>query len=280
MSYAVGYASRHGAKCSKDGQGCQRKKTGQKTYIVPPALQIAATVKVPKGRPNWKHFECITNVQETKLRSHFNISNVNQLAGYAQLKKADKARVDLLLGIDRAHEDADVGRKSSARGKATDPSASHLPSQRSWEIIQQHLDQCHDAWWRKNWLEAEHSLKEAMVLYNRGCPPQWCAWRMQIATAQSDWDRAVAIAKKAEDRHPDSADVYVASALVALITDRLPESLQSLRFALRIDPEDSSARVLLQRVNSIDQATQEGDRLSSIAEPSSASEKYTEALDV
>ncbi|KAG9004384.1 hypothetical protein FRB94_002402 [Tulasnella sp. JGI-2019a] len=250
----------------------------QKQYIAPGVLEFVSNHNVHcLGRFKWKHFECITDIQQANLRKRFNKSNVNELKGYASLRESDKARVDLLLGIDRPREDADVRRKSSAREKATDPGASHFSS---WEIMQQHLDQYHDAWWRKSWSEAEHSLKAATELYDGDCPPQWCAWRMQIATAQSDWDEAVALAEEAEDLHPDSADVYVASALVALVNDRLPASLQSLQSALLIDPEDSSARVLLQRVNSIDQAAREGDRLYSIAEPSLASEKYTEALDV
>ncbi|KAG9023339.1 hypothetical protein FRB95_013215 [Tulasnella sp. JGI-2019a] len=160
-------------------------------------------------------------------------------------------------------------------------------SQRDWflsikstaELMQEHLGICHDAWRRKCWLEAEHSLKAAMELCDGDCPPQWCIWEMKIATGRSDWDIASALAGRAEHLHPTSADVHAASAHVALITNHLLPALRSLESALQLDRAHPRAGELLRRLRSIDRAKKEGDRLYDTAAYFLASGKYKEALD-
>ncbi|KAG9036387.1 hypothetical protein FRB95_008928 [Tulasnella sp. JGI-2019a] len=260
-----------------DPTGCQQKKTGQKPYIAPGALQISSGSKVEtKGRPTWKHFECITKTQEVDLRELFNISNVNKLAGYVCLKKEDKARVDLLLGIVRPPGDTEVKCAEQDHSSST----FHSSGGKTSIIIQRYLDRYHDARSKKSWPEPERSLKAAKAQCDGDCSPEWCAWGMHIAVARSNWDDAVTLAEEAEQLHPDSPDVHMASALVALITDRLPISIKCLQSILQLDSEHPGAKALMQRVSTIDQAAQEGDRLYDVAEYSLASEKYKEALDV
>ncbi|KAG9022313.1 hypothetical protein FRB95_000357 [Tulasnella sp. JGI-2019a] len=169
--------------------------------------------------------------------------------------------------------------KSALRkGKAREPS--HPPSLKSSDILREYLGQCHDAWRRKSWLEAKCSLKEATELWGGDCPPQWCVWGIQIAMAQSKWEVVTNLVEIAEHLHPHSADVHLASAHVSLITDRLPASMASLQSVLEQYPEHMGVRVLSRRLELISRARQDGDRLYATTEFSSASEKYTGALDV
>ncbi|KAG9004910.1 hypothetical protein FRB93_010089 [Tulasnella sp. JGI-2019a] len=150
----------------------------------------------------------------------------------------------------------------------------------SAELMQRHLDQSQVAWQTKSWTESKDELKKATAFCEGDGPAQWWVREMEVEITLSNWDEATTLAKKAQQLHPNSADVQTAAALVELLTNRIFVCLLSLHSALRKNPEHLRATALLQRVEGIIRHGREGDRFCATGNAPEASEKYTKALDI
>ncbi|KAG8993415.1 hypothetical protein FRB94_010818 [Tulasnella sp. JGI-2019a] len=197
------------------------------------------------------------------------------LQGQAPSSKtlARLARCHLILG------DPEAALKFAQAAIDSDPISSAHPAlltKASAEQMKQNLHQSRRAWGEKRWSDAKNSLDEAVALCEGDYPSQWWVWEIEIEMARSNWDEALTLVEKVEKLYPDSVKVQVASAQVSLFTGRLASCYVYLRSALQKDPENLRAAALLQRLKAIDQAQQEGDRLSATF----ASVKYTEVFSV
>ncbi|KAG9004908.1 hypothetical protein FRB93_010087 [Tulasnella sp. JGI-2019a] len=149
----------------------------------------------------------------------------------------------------------------------------------SAELMQLHLDESQVAWHAKSWAHSRVELKKAAAICEGDGPAHWLVREIKIETALSNWQEATALAKKAQQLHPNSADVQTASAVVELLINCIYACLLSLHSALRKHPEHVQALALLRRTEGIIRAGRAGDRLYASGNAPEASEEYTKALD-
>ena len=80
--------------------------------------------------------------------------------------------------------------------------------------------------------------------------------------------------------HPNSPDILAIRGLLLFLTGKLPQSLQHLASALRLDPGHENARRLRVRVKDVDRLKEEGNASFKIGNLPEAVDSYTQALDV
>lgn len=80
--------------------------------------------------------------------------------------------------------------------------------------------------------------------------------------------------------NPNSPDVLAIRGLVLFLGGRLPQALQHLASALRLDPDHENARRLRVRVKDVDRLKEEGNAVFKIGKLHKALESYSQALDV
>ena len=80
--------------------------------------------------------------------------------------------------------------------------------------------------------------------------------------------------------HPNSPDILAIRGLVLFLTGKLPQALQHLTPALRLDPGHENARRLRVRVKDVERLKEEGNASFKIGKLPEAVDSYTQALDV
>lgn len=79
---------------------------------------------------------------------------------------------------------------------------------------------------------------------------------------------------------PNSPDVLALRGLVLFLTAKLPQALNYLQSALRLDPGHEPTQKLRKRVKDVERLKDEGNIAFKMSNLEEAVEKYTEALDV
>jgi DnaJ homolog subfamily C member 7 len=80
--------------------------------------------------------------------------------------------------------------------------------------------------------------------------------------------------------NPNSPDILAIRGLVLFLTGKLPQALQHLASALRLDPGHETARRLRVRVKDVERLKEEGNTAFKLGNLSAAIESYNQALDV
>ena len=80
--------------------------------------------------------------------------------------------------------------------------------------------------------------------------------------------------------NPNAPDILAVRGLVLFLGEKLPQALQHLVSALRLDPGHEKARRLRVRVKDIERLKEEGNTSFKLGSLSEAVNRYTEALDV
>lgn len=79
---------------------------------------------------------------------------------------------------------------------------------------------------------------------------------------------------------PNSPDVLTTRGLVLFLTGKLPQALQHVQSALRLDPGHEPAMQLRKRVKEVERLKEEGNKSFKSGDLSDAIEKYTDAIQV
>jgi len=79
---------------------------------------------------------------------------------------------------------------------------------------------------------------------------------------------------------PNSPDVLTTRGLVLFLTGKLPQALQHVQSALRLDPGHEPAMQLRKRVKEVERVKEEGNKSFKSGDLSDAIEKYTDAIQV
>jgi len=80
--------------------------------------------------------------------------------------------------------------------------------------------------------------------------------------------------------NPNSPEVLALRGLVLFLSGRLPQALQHVQSALRLDPSHEPAQQLRKRVKDVERLKEEGNVAFKTARLGEAVEKYGEALEV
>jgi DnaJ family protein C protein 7 len=79
---------------------------------------------------------------------------------------------------------------------------------------------------------------------------------------------------------PNSPDVLTTRGLVLFLSGKLPQALQHVQSALRLDPGHETAMQLRKRVKEVERLKEEGNKSFKSGDLSDAIEKYTAAIEV
>lgn len=79
---------------------------------------------------------------------------------------------------------------------------------------------------------------------------------------------------------PNSPDVLTTRGLVLFLTGKLPQALQHVQSALRLDPGHEPAMQLRKRVKEVERVKEEGNKSFKSGDLNDAVEKYTDAIQV
>jgi len=80
--------------------------------------------------------------------------------------------------------------------------------------------------------------------------------------------------------NPNSPDALTLRGLVLFLSSRLPQALQHVTSALRLDPGHEPAQRLRKRVKDVERIKEEGNVAFKMGKLDEAIEKYTECLEV
>jgi len=101
-----------------------------------------------------------------------------------------------------------------------------------------------------------------------------------MAESSSHSDAETAIQSDALRFAPNSPDVLATRGLVLFLFGRLPQALQHVQSALRLDPGHEAAMQLRKRVKEVERLKEEGNKSFKSGILNDAIEKYTAAVEV
>jgi DnaJ family protein C protein 7 len=148
------------------------------------------------------------------------------------------------------------------------------------DSLQKHLDSFLKAKAAKDWGMARIAFDTAVRECEGDIPIQWRCWRVELEIVRKKWDDAAQSASDALRLDPNSPDVLALRGLVLFLTNRLPQCIQHLQSALRLDPDHKVARVLLRRVKEVERIKELGNVEFKAGRMDEAVAKYGEALEV
>jgi len=93
-------------------------------------------------------------------------------------------------------------------------------------------------------------------------------------------DTETAIHSDALRLAPNSPDVLTTRGLVLFLSGKLPQALQHVQSALRLDPGHEAAMQLRKRVKEVERLKEEGNKAFKSGDHNDAVEKYTAAIEV
>ncbi|KAG9224204.1 hypothetical protein CCMSSC00406_0004703 [Pleurotus cornucopiae] len=110
-------------------------------------------------------------------------------------------------------------------------------------------------------------------------PADWRLWKTELELARGALEVASGSANDALRLNPNSPDILALRGLILFISGKLPQALQHVQSALRLDPDHPRAQKLRKRVKDIERLKEEGNVLFKQGSLELAIEKYTEALE-
>jgi DnaJ family protein C protein 7 len=148
--------------------------------------------------------------------------------------------------------------------------------------LEAHLRNLVSARSKKEWPMARLALDKCLQgIEGEGgeIPTEWRLWRVELELARGSWDAANIAANDAMRLEPNSPEVLALRGLVLFLTAKLPQALQHLQSALRLDPAHEAAQKLRKRVKDVERLKDEGNMAFKMSRLEEAVEKYSEALE-
>ncbi|KIJ65490.1 hypothetical protein HYDPIDRAFT_110587 [Hydnomerulius pinastri MD-312] len=166
---------------------------------------------------------------------------------------------------------------------ALEPSnAAALQLQEKVLELEAHLRNFDGARRRKEWGMARLALDKCLQsIEGEGgeVPTQWRLWRVELELARASWDAANIAANDALRLDPNSPEVLALRGLVLFLSGKLPQALQHVASALRLDPGHEQASQLRKRVKDVERLKEEGNTAFKSGNLQEAVDRYTECLD-
>ncbi|RDB27715.1 DnaJ subfamily C member 7 [Hypsizygus marmoreus] len=151
------------------------------------------------------------------------------------------------------------------------------------QTLEGHLRTLDAARKRKDWGLARLALDKCLqAIDGEGgeVPTEWRMWRVELELCRGNWEAANAAANDALRLNPNSPDILAIRGLVLFLSGKLPQALQHVASALRLDPDHENARRLRKRVKDVERLKEEGNASFKLGVYEEAIEKYSEALDI
>ncbi|KAH7890916.1 hypothetical protein F5I97DRAFT_2052017 [Phlebopus sp. FC_14] len=148
--------------------------------------------------------------------------------------------------------------------------------------LEAHLRNFEGARQRKEWGMARLALDKCLQsIEGEGgeIPVQWRLWRVELELARSNWDAANIAANDALRLDPNSPEVLALRGLVLFLSGKLPQALQHVASALRLDPGHEYASRLRKRIKDVERLKEEGNTAFKASRLQEAIDRYTETLE-
>ncbi|KAF8448872.1 hypothetical protein L210DRAFT_3640505 [Boletus edulis BED1] len=110
-------------------------------------------------------------------------------------------------------------------------------------------------------------------------PTQWRLWRIELELARANWGAANIAANDAMRLDPNSPEILAVRGLVLFLSGKLPQALQHVASALRLDPEHETASRLRKRIKDVERIKEEGNASFKSGKLDEAVTRYTECLE-
>ncbi|KAG9313146.1 hypothetical protein JVU11DRAFT_6596 [Chiua virens] len=110
-------------------------------------------------------------------------------------------------------------------------------------------------------------------------PTQWRLWRIELELSRANWDAANIAANDAMRLDPNSPEILAVRGLVLFLSGKLPQALQHVASALRLDPEYEVASRLRKRIKDVERIKEEGNTAFKNGKLEEAITLYTECLE-
>ncbi|KAF9465650.1 hypothetical protein BDZ94DRAFT_1296411 [Collybia nuda] len=150
------------------------------------------------------------------------------------------------------------------------------------QLLEGHVRNLDAARKRRDWAMARLALdKCTQSIEGEGTevPTEWRMWRIELELCRGNWDAANIAANDALRLNSNSPDILAIRGLVLFLSGKLPQALQHVASALRLDPGHENARKLRTRVKDVERLKEEGNVSFKTGKLNDAIEKYTEALE-
>ncbi|KAF8959576.1 hypothetical protein BDZ97DRAFT_1836922 [Flammula alnicola] len=150
------------------------------------------------------------------------------------------------------------------------------------QLLENHVKNFESARKRKEWGLARLALDKCLqAIEGEGgdIPPEWRFWRVELELCRGNWDAANNAANDALRLNSNSPDALSLRGLVLFLSGRLPQALQHVTSALRLDPGHEPAQRLRKRVKDVERLKEEGNVAFKTGKLQEAYEKYSECLE-
>lgn len=110
-------------------------------------------------------------------------------------------------------------------------------------------------------------------------PIQWRLWRIELELGRANWDAANIAANDLLRLEPNSPEVLTIRGLILFLSGKLPQAIQHVTSALRLDPGHGDASRLRKRIKDVERLKEEGNTAFKNGKLQDAVDRYTEALE-
>ncbi|GAV99525.1 protein prenylyltransferase [Lentinula edodes] len=160
------------------------------------------------------------------------------------------------------------------------PTAIQLKSKIS--ELENHMKTFEMAREKKDWGLARLALDKCMqgIEGEAGeVPTDWRVWKVELELAKGNLDSANSAANDAIRLNSNSPEALCLRGLVLMLSGKLPQALQHVQSALRLDPSHLPAQQLRKRVKDIERLKDEGNIAFKAGKLQEAVAKYTDTLE-
>ncbi|KAG7098436.1 hypothetical protein E1B28_000388 [Marasmius oreades] len=149
--------------------------------------------------------------------------------------------------------------------------------------LESHLKRFQEARSKKDWGMARLALDKCFrTIEAEGdeIPLEWNTWRIELELSKGNIDGANTAANEALRLNPNSPENLTLRGLVLFLNGKLPQALQHVSHALRLDPSYIPAQRLRKRTKEVERLKEEGNQLFKSSKLEEAVAKYAEALEL
>ncbi|KAI6041227.1 hypothetical protein EDC04DRAFT_3089205 [Pisolithus marmoratus] len=187
------------------------------------------------------------------------------------------ARCQLALG------DSKSALKSLHTVLSLEPSnATALQLQGKVQELESHLHNFETAKRKKNWGLGRLALDKCFQTIEAeggDVPIQWRLWKIELELGRANWDAANIAANDLLRLEPNSPEVLTIRGLLLFLSGKLPQAIQHVTSALRLDPGHEDASRLRKRIKDVERLKEEGNTAFKSGKMQDAVDRYTEALE-
>ncbi|KAH9942882.1 DnaJ-domain-containing protein [Amylocystis lapponica] len=168
------------------------------------------------------------------------------------------------LSVDPSHEDVLMLRRRLLELDGYTDSYTGARLRRQWRVARQSYDSCVKVY-----------VEEGYV-----APIEIQCWGVELLIAEEKWDKATTAVEHLWQKNSSATEVMLLRAMVLFMTGKLPEALDQLLTAIRLDPDGDGAKALRSRIRDVKHLKAEGIASFGREEWEDALEQWSKALQV